>query len=481
MKIPFLTRSKAADTGGGNSRSSQGTGSRANSIHLPIDSNFINFGTGAGTSSDHMSGAAFHDVRLPQAQLEIIYRVSWAAAKMIDIPVDDMFVPGRRWKGENEEAVKAMEEAERALGAHDAMRKAMKAARLYGTGLLIILSKDASPETPLEPTAVRPDSIANLLVVDRWAASIEDWHIDPLLPRYGKPYSYRISPRIIYQGESHQFIVHHSRVLRFDGIRPPLSEGWNHYDRDWGASTLARAINQIGRNEAISVSLNHLLQEASVSIVKIQGFKAALQGKPDVDDPPLTMLAQSINMLKSVFRTGFIDREDEAQRLNVAFGGIADIVNGEAQRLAAIADIPMTRFFAQSPAGQNATGDSDWQNYAVRVAAMQEDMLTAPLMILDEVVAKNAGLQKALEYEWTPLRSMTPEEESTVNLNNTQALVAAMTAGGLTEEEFRDRLANMELFGELPPMTDQILKKLQRISEGPPDPEPDDPPPPDDG
>ena len=430
---------------------------------LSIGPNFVNPGTGAGTNLDHQSGSYFTDVFLHQLQLEIIYRVSWAAGKMIDIPVDDMFVPGRHWTGDDESAIEAMEEAERQLEGHQRLSEAMKAGRLYGSGLLVIISQDQPTEMELKPEEIREGSIANLLVVERWAVSIEHWHIDPRMPNYGKPYMYRVSPRLT-QGSGDQLLVHHSRVLRFDGIRPPLTEGWNYWDRDWGASELTRAINEIGRDEHMAISLNQLLHEASIQVVKLQGFKEAVRGNPDPDDPSPGEMAGAVNAMKSMFRTAFLDIEDETERLQASFGGIADIFNGMAQRLAAIADIPMTRFFGMSPAGLNATGQSDMENYAIRVASLQKRLLSDPLRILDMVLARHVGLNEPPEYEWLPLLSMSPKVQAETTKLNMESITQAVTAGVIDEDEARERLSQEPLFGELPQLTPEMRERMEMRS-----------------
>ena len=66
---------------------------------------------------------------------ETLYRMSWAARKMVRIVVDDMFVRGRRWTGQDEGAIKAMEKAERELKAMPRLADAMIAGRLFGSAV----------------------------------------------------------------------------------------------------------------------------------------------------------------------------------------------------------------------------------------------------------------------------------------------------------------------------------------------------------
>ena len=60
-----------------------------------------------------------------------------------------------------------------------------------------------------------------------------------------------------------------------------------------------------------------------------------------------------------------VDKNDEFDRVSYNFQGLPDLMDRFAERLAAAADIPATRFMGQAPKGMNATGASDEKNYAL--------------------------------------------------------------------------------------------------------------------
>ena len=123
-------------------------------------------------------------------------------------------------------------------------------------------------------------------------------------------------------------------------------------------------------------------------------------------------IAVEQSMLRSNYRTQFMDAEDEAERVAVSWAGLPDVLDrfqGDTWR--PIADIPMTRWNSQSPAGLNATGKSDANNYAMHVAAMQKRILDPVLKRLDPFIARHAGLAEPPEYEWVSLTLTLPKQE----------------------------------------------------------------------
>ncbi len=409
----------------------------------------LNTRSGAGGLADKGMGNQLNMASLTANEAATLYRQSWAAQKLIDIPIDDMFVRWRRFESQEDKQVH-FARAWRDLSGRARLSGAMKLGRLYGTGMLIIVPKGNinQLETPWEPHEIEEDGIANLWSVNRWACTVESWQGDPGQPHFGQPFHYLISPQI---GPRDQVRVHHTRVIRFDGRAPLGSEGWwaTGWDRDWGLSELETAVTEILRDVGIHSAIAHLVQEASVFVMKVQGFKEAIKGKPERGEPTLEELAAATNLHKSVWHTLFMDPEDDAERVPVSFQGMPELMDACAKRLAAIADIPITRFLATSPGGLNATGDSDAKNYAIRIASMQENLLTDPLHTLDTAIAAHAGLDmEDEEWYWVPLLELSDLEKAEAIELTTKAITAVYREGLVDEEEARQHLP-AELWDEL--------------------------------
>ncbi len=431
----------------------------AATVH-PLAGGMYNPVSGMGGGGDKgNSGLFIPTLFLTRLMLETIYVESWAAGKFIDIPVDDMFILGRDWAGDGEREIDAMKDAERELNCYGVLTKAMKSGRLYGTGLAIMLTREAPLDTPLMIEKIKQGDFSSLLAFDRYDATIESYVIDPFSPDYGKPEIYRIQPRGL--AGSPPIMIHSSRVLRFDGKKALSSDGWagGYYDQNWGVSELIPALTEITHDAGMTGAIAHLAQEASIPVIKTEGFKESIVGQVAPDEATPEQIGQKINYHKSVFRTLFLDANDDFNRVNVTFAGLPELMDKFSARLAAIAGIPATRFLSQSPAGLNSTGESDMKNYALHVGAMQERLLTEPLRRLDEVLSRHAGIAEAPEYEWKPLLDMSNKEQAEVSKLRAEALNAGLSQGAIEENEWRERMSELgdPIFGMLDPLPEEAF------------------------
>ena len=258
---------------------------------------------------------------------------------------------------------------------------------------------------------------------------------------YQQPMSYMIST------EGAHFEVHESRVLRFDGIKPvdDFVGGHKGTTKIGGIPVLSPILRTITQHEATTSAVAHLVQEMSIPVIKLENFQETMASMnatsagaagSDLEVSP-QKYAETINHYKSNFKTMFLGKNDEMTRLAVQFSGIKDIFDHMVLCLAAAADIPATRFFGKSPAGMNATGESDMMNYAIMVAAQQVRMLTKPLFKLDQVLARDAGLQIPPSYRWQPMVQVSDKEQAEAIQIVSQAVMNNLASGTMDEMEGR--------------------------------------------
>ena len=154
-------------------------------------------------------------------------------------------------------------------------------------------------------------------------------------------------------------IVNRDHAFRFDGMRSPLTEGWTSgpWESANGASRLfTKAIDAIARHASAHANAGQLLNEASIWVQKVQGFKQGIRGRAIPGEATIDELAVEQSMLRSNYRTQFMDAEDEAERIAVAFAGIPDLLDKFQEILAVIAGVPMTRWNEQSASGNERDG-----------------------------------------------------------------------------------------------------------------------------
>ena len=423
--------------------------------------------TGAGGFGDKSEGGLFHPSRFhSRHQLETLYVESWACRKFIGIPVDDMFIRWRTMFGMSEEQVKQFTKVEQKHRVRMQVARAMKSARLFGTGFLVMVSKEAPMDTPLDINQIRPGDLQRLTVFDRYHAALhyDDYDLDPTSPTYEEPLVYRFYTR--YGAE---WKVDASRVVRFDGITSLTDRGWESYQREWGVSEVIPVLLSIMQDVAVAGGVTHLAAEASVPVVKLSNFRDTLAGdNPDPDELTPEQMGELMTMYRSIYRTLYMDVQDEYERVNVSFAGLPDLLDRFAIRLAAAADIPATRFWGRSPVGMNATGDSDMLNYDIRVAALQTNQLTGPFLRLDEMLARNAGIPvDTVQYTWPSLMDISPEMQAMNAKTKAQAVYLAQQAGILDENEGRAALNGDPVFGRQEPLSPEEIakRKAARIAE----------------
>ena len=465
-----------------------GTGRSAASVKR--EARLRNTRTGAGGASDKDVSSEIVAVALSRTQAERLYQMSWTMARLVDIIVDDMFAAGRRWTGDDEGANKAMESAEADLDFWTVLPDSLKAGRIFGSGILIICPSDGQWDKPFDPSKIKEGGIANLVSVDRWAMSVVNWQTDATKPRYGKPYQYRWSGRVFgsaeFRGEgpqdgpasgagttSQNVLLHSERCLRFDGVRSPLTEGWTSgpWQREWGVSIMTRALDEVMRDMSMSAASGHLAQEASVWVQKVHNFRDALaRGAVEKGDVSPEDLAEEVNYLRSIYRTVFVDSQDDAERVDVAWSGLMDVLNYQFERIAAIEGIPVTRFRGTPATGMSATGEGEARDWRITVKALRKRSIDPILRRrLDIAIARHAGIGgDPPPWEWNELGDMTDIEAAELTFKRTEAVMLPFSAGVVDEDEVRERLSQDEWWGELgewggPTMHEQL--EMERSDE----------------
>ena len=331
------------------------------------------------------------------------------------------------------------------------LAKALKAARQFGSGLMVMVTSEDELMMPLMPERVKPGDLKNLLVLNRFEMSVVDDNVMIDDMNYGMPEYYRLHPRRMGGGQ----IVHHSRILRFDGIDSSSSSGFQTYDYDWGVSSLVPLIGVLMEDRSVAAAIAHLTQEASVGVLKVTELRQALAGgfRPeDPDNPHPDQIASNFNFMKTVFNLGLLDKDTEDyQRVEVRFNGLADLMDKFPLRIAAAARIPHTRFMGMSPAGLSSTGDADMKNYVQTIESLRASTMRYKLDILDEVVARSAGMNEVPEWDWNSLIEIAEQDQAEVSKLKTESVISSLDAGIISREEAREMLAGDVLYGDIDP------------------------------
>jgi phage-related protein (TIGR01555 family) len=159
----------------------------------------------------------------------------------------------------------------------------------------------------------------------------------------------------------------------------------------------------------------------------------------------LAMAAKSIN------NTLILDAQEKWEQKTLTFAGWPEALDRLLLVIAGAADMPITRLLGRSPAGMNATGESDMQHWYERISALQQTRIRPVLRPLDQALVRSAiGRDpRNMSYQWRPLYTLGADEKATVadkqsmaieRLNNTglldRATLAQAVASQLEDDGF---------------------------------------------
>lgn len=423
---------------------------------------FENLVASIGTDKDKARAAAWRlSLRTPEA-LETIYRSGWLGRKIIDVPTDDMV---RRWRGWNADDVfvGAIEAAERRFKVREHIAAAKRWGRLYGSSAIIIGAgqRMGAPDQPLLVERMQRGDLAYLHVDIYPRLQITEWDADIASPEFGRPRMYLYTP-VVRGGTGAQVRVHASRVIPFCGM--PLPPIGALQTAQWGDSiftAIEETLNTAGSATAVIASL---LYETKVDVIKtdLSGITTA-EGEERIRKR--FMLA---NVLKSINNTLLMGKGDEYEQKTFNFAGLPDIHIRLMQEVSGAADIPVTRLLGQSPAGLQATGESDLRNYYDGISAKQENDLRGPLERLDAILIASEGIERDPDASFY-FHSLWQESATQKAVNahrRAQAAKLTVDTGLIPEEVMQKALVSQLVEDSTFPALDAAMREYQGETDG---------------
>lgn len=410
-----------------------------------------------GTSQDKRSHSKFvNNKRLSmdgmQTELNALYRTDWLAGKVIDIIPDDMTREWRYFSGDIEpETIDLLLDEEDRLQLSTAFNQAHKWARLYGTAFIVMNVDDGEPvDSPLRIDKIKKGGLKHIKVVDRHRIDRSDLQPieNPLDPNYGMPVHYRFVNTNIR--------IHHSRLIRFDGVQLPFDEfKRNNYMSD---SVLDRLYESLTNFNTVASGSASMVYETNVDVMKVKGLMNYIQS------PEGTNLIQKrftlAGMLKSFNNMLLLDSEEDFEKKQNSFGSIPELLNAHALFLAGGSDIPATRLLGSSASGLNATGEGDMKNYYDTVRSKQVKDYKPKLDYIDQIMARNLGInpEADLSYEFNSLFQMTPKEQADTDFVNAQRDQIYLNTGVVPEYTVAKDLKQNSTYTNL---TDEHIEELE--------------------
>ena len=377
---------------------------------------WMNLFSGLGTKADKKkSTVVVPNGFLTDAELELVYADDGVGARIIDLLPEDMMKQGWHYEFEDEKEgfekySKVYDKIFKDIKANDKISKALKWARLYGGGLILLGVYDGEKlDTPLNLNKIK--SFENLKIIPRnnvMYGNLE-FQMDITKPRYGQVEYYQVS---FYTGRRYEYQrVHYSRVIELHGVEIPSSDASiiPMEFRYWGISVMQRVQDRLKELGASFGSLSNLFHELTIGKYKYKDLAEIMASK---DGEKLVQnRLQAMDMMKSTFHSILMDLDEDFVRDTISFGGVSEVLYQFMMLTSASTGYPMTKLFGISPGGLNSTGDSDMYQYYDMVKAKQETEL---LPIIERLVHIVSQWQKIPEPTiiFNPLEQMTEKEQA---------------------------------------------------------------------
>ncbi len=386
-----------------------------------------------GTSADPITRTIFgFSARLGRTELESLYRHDWAARAVIDALPEDAT---REWVGLVEEDGGAraddLEDAVESLGVRDKFLQADRLARLYGGALMLLGCYDGQMlDQPLNEERI--NWFEFLLILDRWQTFPRAWYRDPSHPKFGMPSHYLIQPIATFGPTITNFVVHESRLIRFDGgflpVRLRLQNiGWN----DSVLEPVYEALRQYG----VTAQSGAALMEDFVTRIYTMADLAEKLGAGQIDLVQERMRLAAGQL--SVHGITVIGPEDEIRKDGTPTAGLSKLQDQYVTYLAAAARIPRIRLFGAGPSVLGASpADAEMRVWYDGVRAYQKNHWDDPYKRVVRLKAIAEGLPTdGWETKWNPLWQLDDVTQSQVAVNHSQSHANWVSSGVLLPEE----------------------------------------------
>lgn len=416
---------------------------------------------------------------IPEETLQAWYDGDGLAARIVDLPVDHAMRKGWRHvpPPEAEIADEKLTEIEARWTELDCwgyLGLGWKWGRLFGAGH-ILLGVDDGRELaePLDEERVR--SLDYLVDLDSRDVTPMRFYSDERSPLYGQPETYQLSTTLGNVALTEQ--VHATRFLSWGGAKTSRRTwrelGYHDY------SVLQRPFDALQRLDSDWRSASVMMTDASVGVLKIRDFFNVIAGGSK-DTFQTRMELINLGLMSS--RIMPLDTEEDFQRIERTFTGVAQMLDKSTLFTAAHLGWPVTLLFGRSPDGMNATGESDENNWNAFVGAERQARLLPPAERLQAILLRSLGVDPA---GWT-LELPELSEESDKERAERRKLVADidavyLQAGVFTPEEIAlARVRNGEWTDAPPDMGDEarearealLEQDFERAKEEPAEPEP---------
>ncbi len=354
--------------------------------------------------------------------LSAAYRDMWLVRRVVEARSDDALRGG--W-GVDKKDIPEFLRLNTATHDEGAFQRALRMADLKGGAGIFVGYKASAGQDLLQPAPPGAE-VAFLEVFDKFQLQGQNRVREVDSPEYDRPQIWQVD------GSRRSGLrFHASRLIRFPGSPRGTELGASERDRDWGDSVLQPLWEDVTRYGVFWQSVAHLMQLASVGVLSLDGLIAMLATKNRADAEARIDL---LNETMSLTRLLLLDAKhgESYHREAVSFTDMPSLLQELQLATAGAMKMPVTKLFGRSPAGMNATGESDTRNWYDEVAVYRQNYVEPRLAKLLAITER-----KAIELDFPPLWQPTETEQATVRNLHIQGSERLWTMGVVSDAEIR--------------------------------------------
>jgi phage-related protein (TIGR01555 family) len=387
-----------------------------------------NMSTGMGDPSrDKIVQGGFMPIQeISYGEIESLYYGDDMVEKVVDSLPDEAFRRGFALEGPLAETCVTTLAG---LDATDKCRDAYAWARLWGgTGMVLGADDGLEVTKPLNVESVK--AVRFLNVVDRRYIQPQSYYANPLAPNFGMPETYNVTP--VFGEMAQGTIVHESRIIKFYGTK--IDTVTTRRLAGWSYSVLQRPYEILRMFATAFGSAAQIMSDSGQAILDVNNLMTQLSGPNR-----LAILDRftALDMQRSSGRMILLDKDNESfHREPVQVAGLSDLLDHFEMRLAAAAKMPVTRLMGRSPAGENATGESDEKMWNTSVKAEQQKNIEPKLVrLLNVITAGKWSADRANKITWASMEEPDDLQDAQVNKLKAETWQIYNTIGALSGEQ----------------------------------------------
>ena len=445
---------------------------------------YINLLNKYGTAQDNSE--AYHyagENQTPDTILMTHYEQNGLFGKIIDIPAQEAVKKGFKLNIADAAVEEYIQKKVRRMKFFTTVEESLKWSRLFGGALAVMIIDDGINDLTKPVNWKKAKKIDEIVVYDRSLVMPDYQSMYRGTGMYGTAQRSKFRMPEYYNVYSiyGSFRVHESRCLIFRNGKMPEKASTTDY-RFWGVpeyNHIKRAMRETITAHGDAVKL---LERSVQAVYKTKNLAQLLS--TDEGENDVLRRLQLIDTARGILNSIAIDADGEEYDFKtITLSGVKEVIDSACNMLSALTEIPQTKLFGRSPAGMNATGESDLENYYSFIDKIRESQIRDNLCALVDGIIQiginNGELTERPDYEleFEPLWNEKESERATIDQTRAQTdLTIAQTAqlyidmGVLDPAEERKRLKNEGKFGieddELPQQEEEplagLLQSLQR-------------------